>query len=383
MDAEPPRRSPNGIPRRAFSVPFLVLAAVVVGVSVLFYQVIRPLALPLFLAAVIALLAHPLHVRLGRRLRGRDSLAAALVTLLVLLILVGPLGTAVSMAIGELRSTIAEFRADLDAGADWKELVAKDLDPRIAEAVDRLGKLVPLDPGQIRDGALRIAAESGDLLYRRTLTLLGSLPGLVLGLAMFLIALFFFLRDGERMVLGWEELTPLAPEHDRLIRAEFVRVCRGVVLGTLAAAVVQGVLLGVGLFIVDLASGAGIGRWTFLLSLLTVATSMIPFLGAAAIWAPTALLLFAIGHPAAAVVLAVYGAVVVSLSDNLVKILVIGETADMHPLLVLVSVFGGIQLVGFLGIFVGPIVAAVLFALLRILRREIVALNRPAEGRGP
>ena len=145
----------------------------------------------------------------------------------------------------------------------------------------------------------------------------------------------------------------------------------------------QGVLLGLGLFVVDLASGAGIGRWTFLLSLLTVATSMIPFLGAAAIWAPTALLLFAVGHPVAAVVLAVYGAVVVSLSDNLVKILVIGETADMHPLLVLVSVFGGIQLVGFLGIFVGPIVAAVLFALLRILRREIVALNRPAEGRGP
>ncbi|QDV32599.1 AI-2E family transporter [Tautonia plasticadhaerens] len=377
--------SPNprgGSPRRTPPIPFLVLAGVVVAVTILFYQVIRPLALPLFLAAVIALLAHPLHARLTDRLGGRASLSAGIITLLILLVLVGPLGTAVGMAVSELRSVVEHFREGLAAGEDWRVLVAQDLDPRLADAIGRVERLIPLDADELREKALTIGAEGGEVLYRRSLGLLGSLPGLVLGLVMFLIALFFFLRDGSQMILGWEELTPMNAEHDRLIRGEFARVCRGVVLGTLAAAVAQGVLLGLGLFAIDLIAGTGIGRWTFLLSLLTVAFSMVPFLGAAAIWAPTALLMFSEGHPAAAVVLAVYGAVVVSLSDNLVKVLVIGETAGMHPLLVFVSVFGGIQLVGFLGIFVGPIVAAVLFTLLRILRREIVSLNRPASGRG-
>jgi predicted PurR-regulated permease PerM len=354
----------------------------VLAVTVLFYQVIRPLALPLFLAAIIALIAHPMHLRLTDRLRGRASLAAGLLTLLILLIIIGPLGTAVGMAISELKETLETVRADLARGEHWRVIVAEDLNPRLAGALERLEGMIPISTDKLREGALSIATESGEVLYRRTLGLLGSLPGLVIGLVMFLVALFFFLRDGSQMVRGWEELTPMNAEHDRLIRAEFVRVCRGVVLGTLAAALAQGVLLGIGLFVIDGISGTGIGRWTFLLSLLTVAFSMVPFLGAAAIWGPVALLMFLDGHPVAALVLAIYGAVVVSLSDNLVKVLVIGETAGMHPLLVFVSVFGGIQLVGFLGIFVGPIVAAVLFALLRILRREIVSLNRPAVGPG-
>src|SRR5690606_18000161 len=174
-------------------------------------------------------------------------------------------------------------------------------------------------------------------------------------------------------------LTPMSLEHDRLIRLEFVRVCRGVVLGTVAAALVQATLFGVALLFIDLISGAGIGRWTFLLSMITAATSMIPFLGAAAVWVPTAIFLFLPGHPIAALILAVFGAVIVSLADNVVKVVVIGETAQLHPLLVFVSVFGGIQLVGFLGIFIGPIIGAGLVARQSILRREILCRHRSAD----
>lgn len=362
--------------RRTPTIPFLVLIGVVLAVAVLFYQVIRPLILPLFLAAVIALLAHPLYERLTRWTRGRASLAAAIVTLLIVLLIIGPLSTAIYLAIVELRGGLEQLREGNAGGGDLRAIVAADLDPRLAAILEQIERVVPIDPREVRAGILRLGAETGQQLYERTLGFLGSLPSFLLGLAMFLIALYFFLRDGRRMVLGWEQLTPMSLDHDKLIRQEFVRVCRGVVLGTVAAALVQAVLFGVALFIIDQVSDAGIGRWTFLLSMITAAVSMVPFLGAAAVWVPMALLLFLNGHPVAAAILAVYGVVIISLADNLVKVVVIGETADLHPLLVFVSVFGGIQMFGFLGIFIGPIVGAVLFALLRILRHEIVARNR-------
>ncbi len=368
--------APEGGARRTSPIAFLVLLGVVTAFAVMFYQVIRPLALPLFLAAVIALLAHPLLDRVMHWVHRRASLAAGLVTLLIVLVFLGPLGTAVTLAILELRGFLERFRVDIPPGGDLKATVLADFDPRLASIMERIGHYVPIDPNAFRGWILRLGTESGQVLYERTLQLLTNLPGFVIGLVMFLIALYFFLRDGERMVRGWEQMTPLSLEHDRLIRTEFIRVCRGVVLGTVLAALLQGFLFGVALFAIDLAAGTGIGKWTFLLSLLTAGLAMIPFLGAAAVWLPTALLLLASGHHVAGVVLIVYGALIISTADNVVKVLVIGESANLHPLLVFVSVFGGIQAIGFLGIFVGPIVGAVLFALLRILRREIVALNR-------
>lgn len=367
-------------PRQTPPIPFLVLVGVVIAFVVLFYQVIRPLALPLFLAAVIALLAHPVHERVTRWSKGRESLAAGIVTVLIVLIIVGPLTTAVWFAVIELRGILTHLEEVLAGGGDLQAVIAEDVNPRLAPILEQVERWIPIEPEMIRQATLRLGAETGKLIYERTLDLLGSVPRMALGLAMFLVALYFFLRDGLRMVKGWEQLTPMSLEHDQLIRNEFARVCRGVVLGTVAAALVQAALFGVALLLIDQISGAGIGRWTFLLSMVTAATSMIPFLGAAVVWVPTAIFLFLTGHPVAALILALFGALIVSLADNVVKVVVIGETAQLHPLLVFVSVFGGIQLVGFLGIFLGPIIGAVLVAMLRILRREIISRNRLAEG---
>lgn len=369
-------------PKNPQLVPFLVLVGVVGAFGVLFFQVIRPLILPLFLAAVIAMLAHPLQVWMTAKLRGRGYIAAGIVTVLIVLIVLGPLGTGVYLGFRELTHMVISLQERISTG-DLQPLFDPETNPDLAAAIAWVNQYAPVDVDQVREGVIRVASGAGQNMYRRTLDLLGDLAGFVVGLVMFLIALYFFLVDGPKIVEGWENLTPLDSEHDRILRTEFSKVCRGVVWATLAAAVGQAFLFGMGLSIIEFFADAGVGRWIFLLCLVTTITAMIPFFGAAAVWIPTGLFYLSTGHWAAGTAMLLYGGLVVSTADNFIKVMVIKESASMHPLLVFVCVFGGIRLVGILGIFIGPIVGAVLFALMRILKKELLRFSQAAVETAP
>jgi predicted PurR-regulated permease PerM len=220
---------------------------------------------------------------------------------------------------------------------------------------------------------------AGETVYRRTMDLLSDLPGFVVGAFLFIFALYYFLAEGPQILQGWESLSPLDAEHDRTIRSEFCKVCRGVVWATLAAAVAQGVLVALGLAAIDFFFNVGLGRWFFLIGLATTVFSMVPFVGAFAVWG-TVMIVFAFqGQYGAAVALLLYGLIVVSMADNVTKIVVLKGSANLHPLLAFICVFGGIDLFGVLGIFVGPIIGAVLVSLMRILKQEMLTFGRSEE----
>ena len=147
------------------------------------------------------------------------------------------------------------------------------------------------------------------------------------------------------------------------------------VVASLASAVVQGGLAGVGYYFA-LPEGAPI----FLLTMLTMALAIVPFVGAAAIWAPTAAVDLPrarrgdAGDPNAttrAILLAAYGAGVVSMADNIIKPFVLHGQSNMHPLLALISVLGGVQVLGPVGILVGPMLVAFVQAVLTMLNKEL------------
>jgi predicted PurR-regulated permease PerM len=199
---------------------------------------------------------------------------------------------------------------------------------------------------------------------------------MIVGLVIMVISLHFFLVDGPTMISSLMRLSPLDDRHEQELVEEFDRVSRAVVVATLLSAVVQGVLAGVGFAV------AGLGS-IFLLMVLTAVFALIPFVGAAAIWVPAALYLFFIEERyVAAVVLAVYGAGVVSMADNVIKPMVLHDQSNLHPLLALLSVLGGVQALGPIGVLVGPMVVVFLQTLLNILHRELTALDREEEGKG-
>jgi predicted PurR-regulated permease PerM len=116
--------------------------------------------------------------------------------------------------------------------------------------------------------------------------------------------------------------------------------------------------------------------------MVTAITALIPFVGASAVWIPAALYLFFVEERTlAAVLLAAYGAGIVSVADNVIKPLVLHGQSNLHPLLALLSVLGGVQALGPIGILVGPMVVAFLQTLLNILHRELIAIEGEEEGK--
>ena len=196
----------------------------------------------------------------------------------------------------------------------------------------------------------------------------------LLGFAIMVIGLYFFLLDGPKMLESFKGLSPLDDDHEQELVAEFGRVSRAVVVATLLAALVQGLLAGIGFYFCGLES-------IFLLTVLSGVLAMVPFVGAAAVWVPCCLYLYFFeNNLTAAIGLAIYGTLIISMADNIIKPFVLHGQSNLHPLLALLSVLGGVATLGPIGILVGPMVVAFLQTLLKILQQEMTEIDMVESG---
>jgi predicted PurR-regulated permease PerM len=194
---------------------------------------------------------------------------------------------------------------------------------------------------------------------------------LAAGMLIMIVALFFLLAEGARMLDGMLKISPLEEQHVRELVSEFDRACRAIVSATLLSALAQGILAGIGFYVCGLRGSVA------LLMLLTMVLALVPFTGAAAVWIPVSLYFyFYQGSTWAAVGLAIYGTVIISGADNVIKPLVLHGQSNLHPLLALLSVIGGIQALGPIGILVGPMVVVFLQVLMRLVHRELSQMDR-------
>ncbi len=193
-----------------------------------------------------------------------------------------------------------------------------------------------------------------------------------ISLFILVIALYYFLADGPAMVEAVMAVSPLDRRYEHELLQRFAEVSRAVVVATLLAALAQGALAGIG-YVFALPDEAPI----FLLMALTTVFALIPIVGAFAIWGLVCVVLFAQGHVVAAIALAIYCTIVVSLIDNIMKPLILHGQSKLHPLLALLSILGGIEAFGPVGILVGPMLVSFLQALLNMLRKELDELGGP------
>jgi len=348
-------------------VSLIVLVVCILVIGALFVAVMAQFLIPMFLAAILVVLFRPLHQWLLRRCRGRHHVAAALTTLIIVLSVLIPLLLLVTRAANDavtIASNIDQRKLD-QLEKERQELVDK-----LRLKLDRFGIQIPDDEHlQVKEvwryasGRLQIFIAPAAV---RTTQFVGNL---LLGLFIMLVSLYFFLADGPDMIKGAMRLSPLDDRYEAQLLDEFVRVSRAVVMATLLSALAQGVLAGVGYAVVGLDS-------VFLLTVLTMLLALVPFVGATAVWGSCALWLFFMdGRPVAALLLAIWGAAVVSLVDNFIKPYVLHGQSNLHPLLALLSVLGGIKTLGPIGILIGPMAVAFLQALLNILRTELDAME--------
>jgi predicted PurR-regulated permease PerM len=197
----------------------------------------------------------------------------------------------------------------------------------------------------------------------------GFLVALVIGCLMYAIALFYFLADGVQLLKATEMLIPVHVDYQRELLSEFSKVVRAVVSATFLAAIGQGLATGIALWFLGF-------DHTFVLIALATLCALIPLAGTWLVWAPCAVWLVMHGHSLQAAGLAVYGIVFVGFLDNIIRTFVLNSDTKLHPLLAFISVLGGIQAMGLWGVFVGPIVASCLYALVKIFNLELQQLSR-------
>ncbi|MEC7566970.1 MAG: AI-2E family transporter [Planctomycetota bacterium] len=198
---------------------------------------------------------------------------------------------------------------------------------------------------------------------------LGFSLQLIAGIVIMLVGTYFFLIDGSRMVQSITKLSPLKQDYEDTLIEEFVSISRAVVIATLLSALAQGILAGLGFWVAGLQS-------VMMLTVAATLLALVPFIGAAAVWAPCAAYLIVFGDsPGWGVFLLIWGIGPVSMADNIVKPFILQNKSKLHPMLALLSVVGGVQALGPIGILTGPMVVVFLQTLLNILHRELSSID--------
>lgn len=330
----------------------LLVAGLIFGIVLLTLIVLRPFIVPLIWGAILAYVSWPLHLRTLRLVQGRVFVAALLTTILVTLVIVVPIVWLLLLLRVEAVSAYAEVQAFL-ASKPTLPPALHDL-PWIGQSLQDWLERLSADPKAMSQ-QLMLAMEQSSLEVSR---LIGGVGRNVAKLFFAVLSMFFLLRDGQRLFGEARAILVgiLGPRvHDYLDA-----------IGATTQAVVYALILGA------LAQGAvaGVGYWIFavkapvLMGALTVLIALIPF-GAPVVWGCLSAWLLLTGNLWRGMGLFLWGLLIVSWVDNVVRPLVISNATHMPFLLVVFGVLGGVLSFGLVGLFIGPVLLAVSLAIWR------------------
>lgn len=335
-----------------------IFVLLLVLVTLAFFGLVRGFLMPLFWAAVLAVLSRRPYRWLRVKLKGRASLAALLTVLGVVLVVLLPLGLLGTAVVNEALGLYARVASgEVDVQQPLAE--AERMLPQLTELLERVG----VDLERLQASLAGTAGTLGQAVAEGALRVgQNALTFAVLFFVM-LYVLFFFVRDGEAIVDGLIRSVPLGGRREQRLLGKFVEVTRATVKGTLVVGLVQGALGGVLFAIVGI--GAAV-FWGVVMAVL----SLLPAVGTALVWLPTALYLLATGAVWQGVLLLVGGAVLIGLADNVLRPLLVGRDTRLPDWVILISTLGGIAVLGLTGVVVGPVVAALFLAVWQMFREE-------------
>lgn len=332
-------------------------AAAFAAAAVLAFIVVKPLLTTLLGACVLAYLFYPVHKRLKKRL-GNESLSALLITICIVLLIVIPAFLVINALTREVIGLVASS-SQQECGRN--------------AVCSVLGYLRGIDPGlpeSLRAVSSSLAGAFSGYVAGQASAIFLSLSGTLFHLSVLFFITFYLLKDGAEISGRAMKLVPLGSAHKEELTAKVSSVTYAIVFGTVVVALVQGLAAFVGFSLLGVANPV-------LWGVVTVFASLIPFLGAFAVWFPAALLMGVNGYLQGdnsmvfrAFVLFAYGALVISSIDNWLKPKLISDTARIHPVLVILGVFGGISVFGFAGLIAGPLILSLFAVFIEIAKKE-------------
>lgn len=323
--------------------------ALVLILTLAFLYLIRPFAYPLFWAAVFAVMFYPGYQRLNLTLK-RPTLSAMLMVLLVIIVILIPV-TLIGLLL--VNQSLELYRSV----SQWPVLDIGSITERLQSTV--VGPYLETAQQEWRGYAEAATRGLSSFLFEQLKAITQNSFTFLLMLFLMLYTLYYFLKDGVRMVERVMHLSPLGNQYEMMLFNRFTSTVRATLKSTFIIGGVQGVLGGI-LFWITGVNGA------FVWGVLMGAFSILPAMGPFVIWVPAGIAMLLLGYVWQGITILLVGAFVISIVDNLIRPPLVGKDTQMHPLIVLFSTLGGILLYGISGFVIGPIIAALFLSVLTI-----------------
>jgi len=323
----------------------ITICAAFLGGFFLLYPFLHYLAFALLLTYML----HPLKHQLQVRIRSRSAVALLLI-LLILVAVILPTVYISSQLVREVRSTVSMLTGSPDRYV-------------YLEKVESWVERVTGEPADLHLYKDQLVVQIRNFMLKAAPDFLGSLTEWLLGFFLMLFVMFYSLQSGNSNIERMRAIIPLAPNlKDKLIE-EIKSVTWAVVYGQVVTALIQGSLGGFGFFLFGVPNAV---LWGFVMIVL----SFLPLIGTPIIWAPAGIFLIMSGATARGIGLLLWGGVLVMNIDNFLKPRLIAGQSNIHPVVVLLGVLGGLKLFGFIGLVAGPLTLALLIALIRFYEEE-------------
>lgn len=334
--------------------------AVLVATAIALYLcwlMLRPFLGVLAWAIVLVIVFYPVHKQLGNKIK-RRGLHALLSSTLVVLIVVLPL-TLLTVAVGE---ELAKAVPNLPSQA--AEL-ANNQTPLLGRISEWLNHNLGIDTLRLQEFLTQQVRNSAQGLLGASFNLVGNVISSVVKAFFVIFTMYYLFRDSDKIVAKLPDALPLRRDQSEAIIRRIQQVVSASVYGVVTIAALQGVLGGLMFWILGIPSPL---LWAVLMAFVC----MIPIAGSFLVWLPLSIYLMARGYWTRAIVLVIWGGLVISTVDNFLRPKLVGGQTRLHELLIFFSVLGGISVFGLLGIVLGPVVLAITLGLLQTfhLREE-------------
>ncbi len=324
--------------------PGVLLLFILGFVTLAFGYILKPFFFAIFWAVLLASVFDPLNTRFLRRFKS-PGLCAGLTLGAVVLTLVMPVGLILALLIGESVDLYASITSN---GESW-----------IASVTGLLKSLgehplllrLHIDEQFIADKSIELVKAVADFLVRNLSTLTENTVLFVIQFAIMLYCLFYFLRDGKRLLETAFGYLPVDRRHIDMFIPEFLVTAKATLKFTFVIGGIQGFLGGLVFYF------TGIDR-PLVWGVLMMGLSIVPAVGNAVIWAPAGVIMLFLGHIWQGITILVFGTIVISTADNLLRPILMGKDIEMHALLIFLSTLGGLAAFGFSGFVLGPVIAA-------------------------
>lgn len=341
---------PTKLAQNSFLISLLIVTA-------LFGWILQPFFGAILWAVVVALLFHPMQVRLATRIKNPNLLALTVLLICTL---------AVILPVLLVLMSVVQEGADFYNRVQSGEIDLVGLFERIATPPPLLQPVLnffDIDVAKLHQLLRDAMAQLSKLVATRTLSIGQGALSFFLALGLMLYLTFFLLRDGTALVELIVRALPLGDARERVLLRKISEVTFAAIRGNLLGAIVQGALGGLIFWILGVQAA-------LLWGVVMVLASLLPAIGAALVWAPVALYFLATGEVVSGIVLIAFGVGVIGLIDNLLRPVLVGRATQMPDYLVLFSTIGGIATFGINGFVLGPLLAGLFIVFWDMFMRE-------------